>query len=69
MGGATIEVNTKVMETNQRRDISWDVVIDQGTIHTENLVNAARLWARDVGAMAAVYLPLHPMEHQYIVTD
>ena len=24
---------------------------------------------REVGAMAGVYLPLHPMEHQYIVTD
>ena len=29
----------------------------------------AGFWAREVGAMAGVYLPLHPMEHQYIVTD
>jgi dimethylglycine dehydrogenase len=27
------------------------------------------LWAREVGAMAGVYLPLHPMEHQYFATD
>jgi dimethylglycine dehydrogenase len=45
------------------------VVTDKGTIHAEHVVNAGGLWAREVGAMAGVYLPLHPMEHQYIVTD
>ncbi|MCW9044404.1 MAG: FAD-dependent oxidoreductase [Pseudopelagicola sp.] len=69
MGGATIETHCMVVETNQRQDSTWDVVTDKGTIHTEHLVNAAGLWAREVGAMAGVYLPLHPMEHQYIVTD
>jgi dimethylglycine dehydrogenase len=69
MGGATIETNCMVRETNQRADGTWDVVTDKGTIHTEHLINAGGLWAREVGAMAGVYLPLHPMEHQYIVTD
>ncbi|MEK9879162.1 MAG: FAD-dependent oxidoreductase [Paracoccaceae bacterium] len=69
LGGATIEINTKVIETNQRIDGTWDVVTERGTIHTEHLVNAGGLWAREVAAMAGVYLPLHPMEHQYIVTD
>ena len=45
MGGATIEINTKVLETNQRRDGSWEVVTDQGTTHGEHLVNTAGLWA------------------------
>ena len=69
MGGATIETHTKVLETNQRTDGTWDVVTNKGTIHAEHIVNAGGLWAREVGAMAGVYLPLHPMEHQYIVTD
>ncbi len=69
LGGADIVTHTKVMETNQRPDGTWDVVTDNGTIHTEHVVNAGGLWAREVGAMAGVYLPLHPMEHQYIVTD
>ena len=69
LGGATIEINTKVIETNQRSDGTWDVVTERGTIHAEHLVNAGGLWAREVAAMADVYLPLHPMEHQYIVTD
>ena len=69
MGGATIETHCKVIETNQRPDGTWDVVTEKGTIHAEHLVNAGGLWAREVGAMAGVYFPLHPMEHQYIVTD
>ena len=69
MGGATIETHCMVHETNQRTDGTWDVVTDKGTIHAEHVVNAGGLWAREVGAMAGIYFPLHPMEHQYIVTD
>ena len=69
MGGALIETQCMVRETNQRPDGSWDVVTDKGTIHAEHVVNAGGLWAREVGAMAGIYFPLHPMEHQYIVTD
>lgn len=69
MGGATIETRCMVRETNPRPDGTWDVVTDKGTIHSEHIVNAGGLWAREVGAMAGVYLPLHPMEHQYLVTE
>lgn len=69
MGGATIHTHTMVKETTQRADGTWDVVTDKGSVHAEHVVNAGGLWAREVGAMAGVYLPLHPMEHQYIVTD
>jgi dimethylglycine dehydrogenase len=69
MGGATIETHCMVQETNQRPDGTWDVVTNKGTIHAEHIVNAGGLWAREVGAMAGVYMPLHPMEHQYLVTE
>jgi dimethylglycine dehydrogenase len=69
MGGAEIVLHTKVLETNPRPDGTWDVVTDKGTIHAEHVVNAAGLWAREVGHMAGIELPLHPMEHQYLVTD
>lgn len=69
MGGATIETHCKVTATTQRADGTWDVVTNKGTIHAEHIVNAGGLWAREVGAMAGIYFPLHPMEHQYIVTD
>ncbi len=69
MGGADMVLHTRVIETNPRPDGTWDVVTDKGTIHAEHVVNAAGLWAREVAAMAGCYLPLHPMEHQYLVTE
>jgi len=69
MGGATIQLQTRVTALSQRADGTWDVRTDKGDIHAEHVVNAAGLWAREVAAMAGVYAPLHPMEHQYLVTE
>ena len=69
MAGAEISLRNPVLETNQHTDGGWDVVTRDGTIISEHVVNAGGLWAREVGALAGVYLPLHPMEHQYLVTE
>ncbi len=67
--GAEISLRNPVLELNAKEDGSWDVVTKEGTVNAEYVVNAGGLWAREVAAMAGVYLPLHPMEHQYLVTD
>lgn len=67
--GAEIVLRNPVLETNPRPDGSWEIVTEQGTVIAEHIVNAAGLWAREVGALAGIYLPLHPMEHQYLVTE
>ncbi len=67
--GAEIYQQTKVEDLVQRPDGGWDVITDQGTIHAEHVVNAAGLWAREVGAMVGVQLPLIPMEHHYLITE
>ena len=69
LNGAEIELHTMVTQTDPQADGSWEIVTDKGTVTAEHVVNAGGLWAREVGAMAGVYLPLHPMEHQYVVTD
>ena len=69
LAGAAIETRNPVVETNPRTDGKWEVVTTNGTIIAEHVVNAAGLWAREIGMLAGVYLPLHPMEHQYLVTD
>ncbi len=69
MAGAEISLRNPVLETNPRADGTWDVVTKNGAIHAEHIVNCAGLWAREVGALAGLYLPLHPMEHQYLVTE
>ena len=69
LAGAEIVTQNRVLETNPRADGGWEVVTEKGTVNCEHLVNAAGLWAREVAAMAGVYLPLVPMAHQYLVTE
>jgi len=69
IGGAEIYLRNPVLELDQQSDGSWNVVTEQGTLNAEHVVNAAGLWAREVGELAGIYLPCHPMEHQYLVTD
>jgi 4-methylaminobutanoate oxidase (formaldehyde-forming) len=45
------------------------VVTDQGAIEAEIVVNAAGLWARQIGWMAGVNLPAGVVRHQFMVTD
>ncbi len=66
---ATIVRHNRVVETNPRPDGTWDVVTEQGTVHAEHIVNAGGLWARDVGRMVGIELPILAMEHQYLITE
>jgi 4-methylaminobutanoate oxidase (formaldehyde-forming) len=45
------------------------VETDQGDIACETVVNCAGQWARQVGAMAGINMPLQPVKHQYIITE
>lgn len=67
--GAEVIEHNKVEELIQRPDGSWDVVTEKGTIHAEHVVNAGGLWAKQVGRMVGLDLPLSPLEHHYLVTD
>lgn len=67
--GAEIYLRNPVIETRQRADGSWDVVTKEGTINAQILVNAAGLWAREVGEMVGLTLPVLAMEHQYFLTE
>ena len=67
--GADVILRNRVLELKQRGDGSWDVITEQGAIHTEHVVNAGGLWAKQCGLMAGVNLPMTPMEHHYLITD
>ena len=67
--GAEFYTHTPVIETNQRADGSWDVVTEKGNIHAEHIVNAGGLWARELGRMSGIHLPVVPMEHHYLITE
>ncbi|MGE3832773.1 MAG: FAD-dependent oxidoreductase, partial [Parvibaculaceae bacterium] len=42
---------------------------NRGRIQCEKVVNCAGQWARQIGAMAGVSVPLQPVKHQYIITE
>jgi len=67
--GASVERFTRVLSLTQRRDGSWDVLTDKGTVHAEQVVNCAGLWAREVGHMVGIELPVLAMEHHYLITE
>lgn len=45
------------------------VETDQGTVQCDTVANAAGLWARHVGELAGIALPVTLVEHQYLVTE
>ncbi|MDP3984098.1 MAG: FAD-dependent oxidoreductase [Acidimicrobiia bacterium] len=67
--GADVIEHNRVVDLRQRSDGHWDVITEQGTILAEHVVNAAGLWAKQVGRMAGVELPVSPMAHHYLVTE
>ena len=66
--GATVIENNRVLELHQLKD-GWQVVTEKGTIKCEHVVNAAGLWAKQVGRMAGIELPVSPLNHHYLITE
>jgi len=69
MNGATVVRHNRVVDLRPRADGSWDVITEQGNVHAEHVVNAGGLWAREVGRMVGLELPILAMEHQYLITE
>jgi len=66
--GAGIVEGVRVTGILQEGGAVTGVETDRGSIAAEIVVNCAGQWARKVGAMAGVAVPLHSAEHMYIVT-
>lgn len=67
--GVKIFEHVKVTGVLQENGRASGVTTERGTIHSDVVVNCAGMWARDLGAMAGVPLPLQACEHFYIVTE
>ena len=67
--GAKIIEGVKVTAINQKDGVVSGVSTLQGEIKTEYVVNCGGMWAREIGQMAGVSVPLHACEHFYIVTE
>ena len=67
--GAQYFTHCGVTAMAQRPDGSWDLTTPKGQINAEQLVNCGGLWAREVGQMSGICLPVQPMEHHYLITE
>ena len=67
--GAEIELRNPVKDITQDPDGMWTLHTVNGTIRCEHVVNAGGLWAREVGRMVGLELPVLAMEHMYLLTD
>ena len=68
MGGARILEQTRVTAIHQKNGTATGVATTRGDIKAEVVINCAGQWAKQLGRMAGVTVPLHSAEHMYIVT-
>ncbi len=67
--GARIFERTRVTGVEQEDGRVTGVVTDRGRIGAEVVVDCAGQWAKAVGALAGVNVPLHSAEHFYVVSE
>ena len=67
--GVTIVVGLTVTGIRRERGAVIGVSTDSGEISVGAAVNCCGMWARAVGQMAGVSVPLHAAEHFYAVTE
>jgi len=67
--GARIVEDTKVTGVLTAQGRATGVRTEHGDVAAEVVVNCAGMWAREVGRMAGVNVPLHACEHFYAITE
>jgi glycine cleavage system aminomethyltransferase T/glycine/D-amino acid oxidase-like deaminating enzyme len=69
LGGARIIEETKVTGISQQDGRVTGVITPKGEIRAEYVVNCAGMWARELGKLAGVHVPLQAAEHYYLITE
>ena len=68
-GGVRIFEETEVLGINKKNGRVIGVTTSKGDIEAEYVVNCCGMWARNVGKMAGVDVPLQAAEHYYLITE
>jgi 4-methylaminobutanoate oxidase (formaldehyde-forming) len=69
IGGVRVLEGIRVLGITQKDGRVTGVATEAGAIEAEYVVNCAGMWAREVGAMAGVSVPLQAIEHAYLITE
>jgi glycine cleavage system aminomethyltransferase T/glycine/D-amino acid oxidase-like deaminating enzyme len=67
--GASVFERVRVTAISTANGRVTGVETDRGTIEAEIVVNCAGQWAKQIGLLAGVNVPLHSAEHYYVVTE
>ncbi len=67
--GAEVNTSTRVTAIRVRRGRVQAVETDKGEVETDIVVNAGGMYARDIGRLAGVNVPIVPMAHEYLVLE
>jgi glycine cleavage system aminomethyltransferase T/glycine/D-amino acid oxidase-like deaminating enzyme len=65
--GAEIATHTRVTSIEVERGRVTGVKTDKGDVETEIVVNAGGMFAKEIGALAGVNVPVVPMAHEYLI--
>ncbi len=68
INGAEVIEHNRVLELHQTSE-GWDVITEKGKVSCEHVINAGGLWAKQVGRMAGIELPVSPLAHHYLLTE
>jgi 4-methylaminobutanoate oxidase (formaldehyde-forming) len=68
-GGCRIFTHTRVAGIDVQRGRVCGVQTDAGAVQAEIVVNAAGMFAAEIGRMAGVRVPVVPFAHEYLVTQ
>ncbi len=69
LGGVRVVEDTAVTGFTMARGRVVGVQTSRGDIECDYVVNCGGMWARQIGAMAGVSVPLQAAEHAYLITD
>jgi 4-methylaminobutanoate oxidase (formaldehyde-forming) len=69
MHGARIVEGVAVTGFETANGAVTAVLTDHGRIACDRVVNCGGMWAKQVGRMAGVSVPLQPVQHQYVLTE
>lgn len=67
--GAKTLTHTRVLGMTTKNNKITVIETDKGSVKAEIVVNAAGGWAREIGAMVGISIPICFFEHQYMVTE
>ncbi len=67
--GAAVSRRNRVLGIRRRRDGSFDVDTERGTVHAEHVVNAAGCYAHRVARMVGLDVPIANVLHTYLLTE